>query len=39
MINMGTNFAPEHLTEFAYKPRPALRRLELRFKPYVDKGK
>jgi hypothetical protein len=38
IINMGTNFAPEHLTELAYTQRPKLNRIELRFRPYVDKG-
>jgi hypothetical protein len=38
IINLGTNFAPEHLTELAYTQRPKLNRIELRFRPYVDKG-
>lgn len=38
IINMGTNFAPEHLVEAFENPRPKIRRIELRFRPYVDKG-
>jgi hypothetical protein len=38
IINMGTNFAPEHLVEAFENPRPKIQRIELRFRPYVDKG-
>lgn len=38
ILNMGTNFAPEHLVEAFERPRPKIQRIELRFRPYVDKG-
>jgi hypothetical protein len=38
IINMGTNFAPEHLVEAFENPRPKIQRIELRFRPYVDKA-
>jgi hypothetical protein len=35
ILNMGTNFAPEHLVEAFERPRPKIQRIELRFRPYV----
>lgn len=37
-LNMGTNFAPEHLEEMFEDARPTLKRLELRFRPYVEQA-
>lgn len=37
-LNMGTNFAPEHLAEMFQTHRPTMQRLELRFKPYVEQA-
>lgn len=34
---MGTNFAPEHLTELFEKPRD-VQRIEMRFRPYVEQA-
>ncbi|KAL7415312.1 hypothetical protein BDY24DRAFT_413458 [Mrakia frigida] len=36
-LNVGTNFAPEHLEDAFQKPRP-LERILVRFKPYVEKA-
>lgn len=36
-LNVGTNFAPEHLEDAFAKPRP-LERILVRFKPYVEKA-
>ncbi|KAJ9120813.1 hypothetical protein QFC22_002747 [Naganishia vaughanmartiniae] len=33
IINMGTNFSPEHLVEAFENPRPKIQRIELRFRP------
>ncbi|KAJ9108079.1 hypothetical protein QFC19_002544 [Naganishia cerealis] len=38
VLNMGTNFSPEHLVEAFENPRPKVKRIELRFRPYVDKA-
>ncbi|KAJ7204453.1 hypothetical protein GGX14DRAFT_460461 [Mycena pura] len=35
---IGTNFAPEHLEAIFKTPRPDLRYLSLRFRPYVQKA-
>lgn len=36
-LNVGTNFAPEHLEDAFERPRP-LERILVRFKPYVEKA-
>lgn len=38
LLNMGTNFAPEHLAEMFETHRPTMQRLELRFRPYVEQA-
>lgn len=38
MLNLGTNFAPEHLEEMFEEPRSGIRRIELRFRPYVEQA-
>lgn len=38
MLNIGTNFAPEHLQEMFGGPRMKLERMELRFRPYVEQA-
>ena len=38
MLNVGTNFAPEHLEEMFENERRDLRRLEIRFRPYVEQA-
>ena len=38
MLNLGTNFAPEHLEEMFERPRPDVQRLEMRFRPYVSQA-
>ncbi|EAL17808.1 hypothetical protein CNBL0700 [Cryptococcus deneoformans B-3501A] len=38
MLNIGTNFAPEHLQEMFEGPRMKLERMELRFRPYVEQA-
>ncbi|KAL7424690.1 hypothetical protein Q5752_000374 [Cryptotrichosporon argae] len=38
LLNCGTNFAPEHLQEMFDEPRPGMRRMEVRFRPYVEKA-
>ncbi|ORX35255.1 hypothetical protein BD324DRAFT_582139 [Kockovaella imperatae] len=38
LLNVGTNFAPEHLQEMFETFRPRLRRLEVRFRPYVEEA-
>lgn len=38
MLNIGTNFAPEHLEEMFLEPRLGIRRMEMRFKPYVEQA-
>lgn len=37
-LNMGTNFAPEHLEEMFEEPRINVRRMEMRFRPYVQEA-
>ncbi|WRT65811.1 uncharacterized protein IL334_002760 [Kwoniella shivajii] len=38
MLNIGTNFSPDHLEEMFENPRLNLERLELRFRPYVEQA-
>lgn len=38
LLNIGTNFAPEHLEEMFEDPRPGIRRMEMRFRPYVEQA-
>jgi hypothetical protein len=38
MLNVGTNFAPEHLEEMFEEPRLGIRRMEMRFRPYVEQA-
>ena len=38
MLNIGTNFAPEHLEEMFEEPRLGITRMEMRFKPYVEQA-
>ena len=38
MLNIGTNFAPEHLEEMFEEPRLGIKRMEMRFKPYVEQA-
>ncbi|KAI9057064.1 hypothetical protein FKP32DRAFT_1584592 [Trametes sanguinea] len=35
---VGPNFAPEHLEEIFEKPRPCLKYLSMRFRPYVQRA-
>jgi len=37
-LNLGTNFAPEHLAEAFQVDRPRLEGVEVRFRPYVDRA-
>lgn len=37
-LNVGTNFAPEHLEDAFARPRQDLERILVRFKPYVEKA-
>lgn len=38
MLNVGTNFAPEHLEEMFSDPRTDIERMEMRFRPYVEQA-
>ncbi|KAK8861692.1 hypothetical protein IAR55_002515 [Kwoniella newhampshirensis] len=38
MLNIGTNFAPDHLEEMFENPREDIERMELRFRPYVEQA-
>ncbi|KAL1411811.1 hypothetical protein Q8F55_002778 [Vanrija albida] len=38
LVNVGTNFAPEHLQEMFERPRPEMERMEMRFRPYVEQA-
>lgn len=38
MLNVGTNFAPEHLEEMFENPRLDIERMEMRFRPYVEQA-
>ncbi|WVQ93645.1 hypothetical protein IAU59_000721 [Kwoniella sp. CBS 9459] len=38
MLNIGTNFAPDHLEEIFEDPREGLEKMELRFRPYVEQA-
>lgn len=38
MLNIGTNFVPEHLQEMFEEPRPDIERMEMRFRPYVEQA-
>jgi hypothetical protein len=38
MLNVGTNFAPEHLEEMFEEPRLGIKRMEMRFRPYVEQA-
>lgn len=38
MLNVGTNFAPEHLEEMFEEPRMGVQRMEMRFRPYVEQA-
>ncbi|WWD16385.1 hypothetical protein CI109_100811 [Kwoniella shandongensis] len=38
MLNIGTNFAPDHLEEMFMDPREDMERMELRFRPYVEQA-
>jgi hypothetical protein len=38
MLNIGTNFAPEHLTELFQRVRPDIERMEMCFRPYVEQA-
>ncbi|WVW80278.1 hypothetical protein I302_102256 [Kwoniella bestiolae CBS 10118] len=38
MLNIGTNFSPDHLEEMFENPRMEMRRLEMRFRPYVEQA-
>ncbi|WWC88061.1 uncharacterized protein L201_002964 [Kwoniella dendrophila CBS 6074] len=37
-LNIGTNFSPDHLEEMFESPRKDLKRLEMRFRPYVEQA-
>jgi diketogulonate reductase-like aldo/keto reductase len=39
ILNVGTNFAPEHLGECFEVKRTRVRGVEIRFRPYVDKAR
>lgn len=38
MLNIGTNFNPEHLQEMFERVRPNIERMEMRFRPYVEQA-
>ncbi|WVR03704.1 hypothetical protein IAU60_000699 [Kwoniella sp. DSM 27419] len=38
MLNIGTNFSPDHLEEMFEEPREGLEKMELRFRPYVEQA-
>jgi hypothetical protein len=38
MLNIGTNFSPEHLVEMFEEPRLGIKRMEMRFRPYVEQA-
>jgi len=38
LLNIGTNFAPEHLAELFERVRPDMRRMEMCFRPYVEQA-
>jgi len=38
MLNVGTNFSPEHLMEMFEDPRLGIKRMEMRFRPYVEQA-
>lgn len=38
MLNVGTNFSPEHLEEMFEEPRLGIKRMEMRFRPYVEQA-
>jgi len=38
MLNVGTNFSPEHLVEMFEEPRLGIKRMEMRFRPYVEQA-
>jgi len=38
MLNIGTNYAPEHLEEMFEAPRTGVQRIEIRFRPYVEQA-
>lgn len=37
-LNIGTNFSPEHLDEVFLSPKPRIKLIDLRFRPYVEKA-
>lgn len=37
-LHVGTNFSPEHLSDAFEIPKTRVRRVELRFRPYVDRA-
>ncbi|WWC68508.1 uncharacterized protein I206_102437 [Kwoniella pini CBS 10737] len=37
-LNIGTNFSPDHLKELFENPRLNLKKLEMRFRPYVEQA-
>lgn len=36
MLNIGTNFAPEHLEEMFDEPRLGIKRMEMRFRTWLS---
>ncbi|BEI93843.1 uncharacterized protein CcaverHIS019_0603020 [Cutaneotrichosporon cavernicola] len=38
MLNVGTNFVPEHLQDLFQTPRKSIERMEMRFRPYVEQA-
>jgi len=38
LLNIGTNFSPDHLEEMFEEPRLGIRRMEMRFRPYVEQA-
>jgi hypothetical protein len=38
LLNIGTNYAPEHLEEMFEEPRSDVKRMEIRFKPYLEEA-
>lgn len=38
LLNLGTNFAPDHLEEMFEDPRMGIERIEMRFRPYVEQA-
>lgn len=38
LLNIGTNFNPDHLEEMFEEPRLGVQKMEMRFRPYVEQA-